>query len=204
MLAMPSRNSNHLRKRNASSRYGESVCTTESTTCARTGTRTALQRLRSRSRHCWSRSENCRRRARISRRGSISCGRNATASRASWCGASLRRFRVSYDLLRPSTTLGHGSPLNVKNPALAGFLHDSPYGIRTRAAAVRGRCPRPLDEWAVRRGSVPNPAGSAHADAAALDGNYGGAATGPLSPARPSIRASRPRRISSPVVSNAS
>ena len=32
-----------------------------------------------------------------------------------------------------------------------------PYGIRTRAAAVRGRCPRPLDEWAVRRGSVPNP-----------------------------------------------
>lgn len=31
-----------------------------------------------------------------------------------------------------------------------------PYGIRTRAAAVRGRCPRPLDEWAVRRGSVPN------------------------------------------------
>src|SRR5204863_3233334 len=23
-----------------------------------------------------------------------------------------------------------------------------PYGIRTRAAAVRGRCPRPLDEWA--------------------------------------------------------
>src|SRR6188472_3911419 len=24
-----------------------------------------------------------------------------------------------------------------------------PYGIRTRAAAVRGRCPRPLDEWAV-------------------------------------------------------
>src|SRR5262245_35902844 len=27
-----------------------------------------------------------------------------------------------------------------------------PYGIRTRAAAVRGRCPRPLDEWAVWRG----------------------------------------------------
>jgi hypothetical protein len=27
-----------------------------------------------------------------------------------------------------------------------------PYGIRTRAAAVRGRCPRPLDEWAVRSG----------------------------------------------------
>ncbi len=25
---------------------------------------------------------------------------------------------------------------------------EGPYGIRTRAAAVRGRCPRPLDEWA--------------------------------------------------------
>jgi hypothetical protein len=29
-----------------------------------------------------------------------------------------------------------------------------PYGIRTRAAAVRGRCPRPLDEWAERGLSV--------------------------------------------------
>ncbi len=29
-----------------------------------------------------------------------------------------------------------------------------PYGIRTRAAAVRGRCPRPLDEWAERRSSL--------------------------------------------------
>jgi hypothetical protein len=29
-----------------------------------------------------------------------------------------------------------------------------PYGIRTRAAAVRGRCPRPLDEWAARTGAV--------------------------------------------------
>src|SRR5947208_12141547 len=28
------------------------------------------------------------------------------------------------------------------------------YGIRTRAAAVRGRCPRPLDECARRRLSV--------------------------------------------------
>jgi hypothetical protein len=38
--------------------------------------------------------------------------------------------------------------------AKAAFPFDSlsrprgPYGIRTRAAAVRGRCPRPLDEWA--------------------------------------------------------
>jgi hypothetical protein len=28
------------------------------------------------------------------------------------------------------------------------------YGIRTRAAAVRGRCPRPLDECAAAKGSV--------------------------------------------------
>ena len=43
-----------------------------------------------------------------------------------------------------------------KRPVHAG--PEGPYGIRTRAAAVRGRCPRPLDEWAVRRGSVPNQA----------------------------------------------
>ena len=77
----------------------------------------------------------------------------------------------------------------------------SPYGIRTRAAAVRGRCPRPLDEWAVRRGSVPNVAAIALAERGRTA--YG-AATGPLSPSRPSSRASRPRRISSPVVSKAS
>ena len=29
------------------------------------------------------------------------------------------------------------------------FEQKGPYGIRTRAAAVRGRCPRPLDEWAM-------------------------------------------------------
>ena len=34
------------------------------------------------------------------------------------------------------------------NP-LSGAAPKGPYGIRTRAAAVRGRCPRPLDEWAV-------------------------------------------------------
>ncbi len=38
---------------------------------------------------------------------------------------------------------------------------EGPYGIRTRAAAVRGRCPRPLDEWAVRRGIVPKHLGIA-------------------------------------------
>ena len=43
---------------------------------------------------------------------------------------------------------------------------EGPYGIRTRAAAVRGRCPRPLDEWAVARASVanvPGPTGCAGA-----------------------------------------
>ena len=35
------------------------------------------------------------------------------------------------------------------------FLRGGAYGIRTRAAAVRGRCPRPLDECAERRLSVP-------------------------------------------------
>ena len=43
-------------------------------------------------------------------------------------------------------------------PGFSRITRKGPYGIRTRAAAVRGRCPRPLDEWAVRRGSVPNPA----------------------------------------------
>src|SRR4249920_2693462 len=35
---------------------------------------------------------------------------------------------------------------------MAGVSEEGPYGIRTRAAAVRGRCPRPLDEWALRGG----------------------------------------------------
>ena len=35
-----------------------------------------------------------------------------------------------------------GAPVSVESSK-------GPYGIRTRAAAVRGRCPRPLDEWAV-------------------------------------------------------
>ena len=37
-----------------------------------------------------------------------------------------------------------------ENPAIAGLSHQGAYGIRTRAAAVRGRCPRPLDECARR------------------------------------------------------
>ena len=29
------------------------------------------------------------------------------------------------------------------------FIKDDPYGTRTRVAAVKGQCPRPLDEGAV-------------------------------------------------------
>src|SRR4029079_14452870 len=39
-------------------------------------------------------------------------------------------------------------------PCRLGGLTRGAYGIRTRAAAVRGRCPRPLDECARRRLSV--------------------------------------------------
>ena len=63
-----------------------------------------------------------------------------------------------------------------------------PYGIRTRAAAVRGRCPRPLDEWAVRRGSVANRAGTAFGSRPPHAGGRYGAATVVVSPSRPSIR----------------
>jgi hypothetical protein len=40
-----------------------------------------------------------------------------------------------------------------QNPLIHAPLKGA-YGIRTRAAAVRGRCPRPLDECARRRLSV--------------------------------------------------
>jgi hypothetical protein len=61
---------------------------------------------------------------------------------------------------RPCTPLGVTNCLQSgANPAclrgLRYFQHvqpQGPYGIRTRAAAVRGRCPRPLDEWAVANG----------------------------------------------------
>ena len=61
-----------------------------------------------------------------------------------------------YDLPRPSTTRQPSGFIGNKNPALAGLFERGPYGIRTRAAAVRGRCPRPLDEWAVRAAIVAN------------------------------------------------
>ena len=66
-----------------------------------------------------------------------------------------------------------------------------PYGIRTRAAAVRGRCPRPLDEWAVATAKCTDTPRALQADGAcAARGGSG---------SRASIRSSKRRRISSPV-----
>jgi hypothetical protein len=59
---------------------------------------------------------------------------------------------------------------NKKNPAFAGLEERGPYGIRTRAAAVRGRCPRPLDEWAVAGAQV---SGYCVADRSVRDGSDG-------------------------------
>ena len=59
---------------------------------------------------------------------------SACHPRATVCSVSAQPARLT-----------HGSKPNPLSQArLKG-----PYGIRTRAAAVRGRCPRPLDEWAV-------------------------------------------------------
>ena len=45
---------------------------------------------------------------------------------------------------------GHGGrPGSLLGLRVSVVRKRGPYGIRTRAAAVRGRCPRPLDEWAV-------------------------------------------------------
>lgn len=43
----------------------------------------------------------------------------------------------------------------INRPA-GSSLKDDPYGTRTRVAAVKGQCPRPLDEGAVYFGSVQN------------------------------------------------
>ena len=37
---------------------------------------------------------------------------------------------------------------------LSTSLHSDPNGIRTRAAAVKGRCPRPLNDGAKKRDAV--------------------------------------------------
>jgi hypothetical protein len=86
-----------------------------------------------------------------------------------------------------------------RNPAAAGLLRffqrvptEGPYGIRTRAAAVRGRCPRPLDEWA---------GGGRVADARP---RFGAATQGAGSGSRVSSRSSKSRRISSPLESTVS
>src|SRR3569833_1424174 len=43
---------------------------------------------------------------------------------------------------RRSTPVGETRLENEETPANAGVSAQGPYGIRTRAAAVRGRCPR--------------------------------------------------------------
>ena len=55
----------------------------------------------------------------------------------------LHNTRSIDELIRTDTILGY-------NPALRLFCRSEltgvPYGIRTRVTAVKGRCPRPLDE----------------------------------------------------------
>ena len=83
----------------------------------------------------------------------------ATAAEASRANKDMR--------LAPALCRGQPHPFHLRlrngsRPAVRGrlrghqkhllrdaFWERGPYGIRTRAAAVRGRCPRPLDEWAV-------------------------------------------------------
>jgi hypothetical protein len=58
---------------------------------------------------------------------------------------------ITFPQAAPAGLSGAIAPCRLRgeNPAYAGVYREGPYGIRTRAAAVRGRCPRPLDEWAV-------------------------------------------------------
>ena len=73
--------------------------------------------------------------------------RDAATDRERATGA--RRRRPSRHI-RPEQC----SPPRKAKPRSAGLSSEGAYGIRTRAAAVRGRCPRPLDECAGRRASV--------------------------------------------------
>ena len=74
---------------------------------------------------------------------------------------------------------------------------EGPYGIRTRAAAVRGRCPRPLDEWAVATTECSGAPKRLRRPWGQIVGVALGASDGSAS--RASIRSSSRRRISSPV-----
>ncbi len=119
--------------------------------------------------------------------------------------------------LRPrsyNTPESRQSRCSCPNPAwgrgLRHFQHvkpQGPYGIRTRAAAVRGRCPRPLDEWAVANAECSGRSPARPVDErcsgrarerpgqAVADGAGASVASG----SRASIRSSKRRRISSPV-----
>jgi hypothetical protein len=59
---------------------------------------------------------------------------------------------------RARSTEGRSEASSRISPGLRASVErrKGPYGIRTRAAAVRGRCPRPLDEWAARGAIVAN------------------------------------------------
>src|SRR4051812_24779788 len=63
-----------------------------------------------------------------------------------------------------------------------------PYGIRTRAAAVRGRCPRPLDEWAAPGGTSLPTRGGSTGYTATLTGNVRIQITAPAKIAQPRPR----------------
>jgi hypothetical protein len=95
--------------------------------------------------------------------------------------------RQARPFLRPLTGLSKPLPL-------AERPRKGPYGIRTRAAAVRGRCPRPLDEWAGSGRVAHRPfAARAHGTAAQV-----------VSGSRVSRRSSNSRRMDSPLASTAS
>jgi hypothetical protein len=62
-----------------------------------------------------------------------------------------RELRTPHDLLSIGCCIGADPRLThgFNRKPWSKRKQEGPYGIRTRAAAVRGRCPRPLDEWAL-------------------------------------------------------
>ena len=121
-------------------------------------------------------------------------------------GGSTRRANPAHPVTPEQAASRHEIPATRANPAWSrglqvfqGVEPQGPYGIRTRAAAVRGRCPRPLDEWAVATAKCSERALGASAAAGQAVAEDGGTSAG--SGSRASIRSSKRRRISSPVAS---